>query len=160
MQTSYIFYPKYGYEIIMKVLSCFIDEFLRWRDNGYSWHLSKCADHEGWMVLEACPDAEHPDGFTETCFDDESLTASQLTDSMMILLTEDDVAYKSGDDIDGYTLYETEISEVLAVLSKTGTRVYSPYGDKVWSFKVGDTSAGKDSKRVSLLDYLLTQETA
>ena len=160
MQTSYIFHPKYGLDIINKVLTCFIDEFLDWRGNGYAWHVTKCPDHEGWVVLEAYPEDGNTDCFSETCYTEESLTASQLTDSMMVLLVENDVAYESDDDVKGYALYETEISEVLAALSKTDTRVYSPYGDKVWSFKVGDTSVGKDSKRVSLLDYLLTQEAA
>jgi hypothetical protein len=160
MQTSYIFYPKYGYEIVMKVLTCFINEFLCWHDNGFEWGLSKCQDHEGWMVLEAYPEDGNTEYFTETCFTEDSLTARQLTDSMMILLTENGTAYKSDDDIDGYALYETEITEVLAALSKTGTRIYSPYSDKVWSFKAGMPLAEQDSKRQSILDLVFPKQAA
>jgi hypothetical protein len=160
MQTSYIFHPKYGHEIVMKVIACFVDEFLEWRQNGFSWHLNKCVDHKGWVVLEAYPEDDSSQCFTETCFSEDPLTASQLADSMMVLLTEDEVAYESSNIAEGHILYEAELSAVLGALSKAGTRVYSPYGDKVWSFKVGDTSVGKDSKRVSILGHLLTQEAA
>jgi hypothetical protein len=56
----------------------------------------------------------------------------------------------------GYSLYEVDINEVIATLSEIGTRIYSPYGAKVWSKLVGDGHC----KRESLLDLLLTQEAA
>jgi hypothetical protein len=160
MQTSFIFKPKYGIEIIRKVLGCFINDYLCWHDNGYSWDIRKVdSEHEGWLTLEAYPE-EHSDYFTETSFEEDPITPERLTEDMMVLLTEKDgpaSMQEFSDGKSGYSLYEVEIHEVVAALSEVGTRVYSPYGgEKIFSIRVGDGEV----RRESLLDMLLSKETA
>ena len=160
MQTSFIFKPKYGIEIIRKVLACFIDDYLHWRDNGYDWSLRKVdSEHEGWLILEAYPE-EHSDYFTEVSYEEDPITPERLTENMMVLLTEKDgpaSMQEFSDGRSGYSLYEVEIHEVIAALSEVGTRVYSPYGgEKIFSIRVGDGEA----RRESLLDMLLSKEAA
>ncbi len=159
MQSSYIFKPKYGLEITKRVLGCFVRDYLSWEENGYDFNIRKVdSKHEGWLTLEAWP--EHPGGeyFSETSFVEDPITNKQLTEDMLVLLTGDGPAYEEDRDEQepGYSLYEVEISEVLAALSEVGTRVYSPFGAKIWSLRVGDGH----SKREPLLDLLLTQEAA
>ena len=158
MQSTYMFKPKYGMPIVNKVLKCFVEDYLDWYSNGYDWHVRKVdSKHEGWLILEVWPE-ESSSYFTETSFVEDPITNKQLTEDMFVLLTEDDgPAHKPDeDDEDGYSLYEVDISEVIATLSQTGTRIYSPHGAKVWSLRVGDG----ESKREPLLDLLLTQEAA
>jgi len=155
-----MFKPKYGIEIIRKVLGCFIDDYLRWPENGYDWNLRKVdSEHEGWLTLEAYPE-EHSEYYTELSFEEDPITPEQLTENMMVLLTEKGgPAYMQEfeDGSNGYSLYEVEIHEVIAALSEVGTRVYSPYGgEKIFSIRVGDG----DVKREPLLDMLLSREAA
>ena len=160
MQSTYMFKPKYGIEIIKKVLGCFVDDYLNWGHNGYEWSIRKVdSKHEGWLILEAWP--EHPGGeyFSETSFVDEPITNKQLTEDMFVLLTEDGPAFKEeyGDDgEEGYSLYEVEIIDVIVALSQVGTRVFSPYGAKVWSIRVGSGKANREP----LLDLLLSKKAA
>ena len=158
MQSTYMFKPKYGAPIVNKVLKCFVEDYLDWYSNGYDWNLRKVdSKHEGWWILEAWPE-ESSSYFTETSFIEDPITNKQLTEDMFVLLTEaDGPAHKlDEDDEDGYSLYEVDISEVIATLSQAGTRIYSPHGAKVWSIRVGDG----ESKRESLLELLLPQEAA
>ena len=163
MQSTYMFKPKYGIEIIKKVLKRFVEDYLDWYSNGYDWTLKRVeSKHEGWLILEVWP--EHPGGeyFSESSFIEEPITNKQLTEDMLVLLTEDGgPAFMIDEDTpeDGYSLYEVEISDVIATLSEIGTRVFSPYGDKVWSRLVG-AKGNKACKREPLLDLLLTQEAA
>jgi hypothetical protein len=90
MQSSWMFYPKYGEDVVKKVLGCFVN----WKDT---------------------------------------------------------------DNKDDYTLYETELCDVIACLCKEDTRIYSPYADKVWSMKVAPYGQ-RDPKRESILDLLLSQD--
>ncbi len=157
MQSSFMFKPKYGIEIVNKVLKCFVEDYLDWYSNGYDWSLRKVeSKHEGWLILEVWPE-EASSYFTETSFIEDPITNEQLTKDMFVLLTENGPAFKDGDDSEEiYSLYEVDLSEVIVALSQTGTRVYSPYGAKVWSIRVGDG----ESKREPLLDLFLTQEAA
>tara|TARA_B100000287_G_C20519460_1_gene736318 strand:+ start:544 stop:1002 length:459 start_codon:yes stop_codon:yes gene_type:complete len=152
-----MFKPKYGIEIVNKVLKCFVEDYLDWYSNGYDWSLRKVeSKHEGWLILEVWPE-EASSYFTETSFIEDPITNEQLTKDMFVLLTENGPAFKDGDDSEEiYSLYEVDLSEVIVALSQTGTRVYSPYGAKVWSIRVGDG----ESKREPLLDLFLTQEAA
>ena len=157
MQSSFMFKPKYGIEIVNKVLKCFVEDYLDWYSNGYDWSLRKVeSKHEGWLILEVWPE-EASSYFTETSFIEDPITNEQLTKDMFVLLTENGPAFKDGDDSEEiYSLYEVDLSEVIVALSQTGTRVFSPYGAKVWSIRVGDG----ESKREPLLDLFLTQEAA
>ena len=163
MQSTYMFKPKYGAPIVNKVLKCFVEDYLDWYSNGYDWHIRKVdSKHEGWWILEVWPE-ESSSYFTETSFIEDPITNEQLTADMFVLLTEDDgPAFMMDENSpeDGYSLYEVDINEVIATLSEVGTRIYSPYGAKVWSLKVGAKSGEKACKRESLLDLLLTQEAA
>ncbi len=166
MQSSWMFYPKYGEDVVKKVLGCFVNEYLNWADNGYDWYLSKCdSKQEGWMKLEVTPEEYTGEYFSETSFNEDPIPASHLVDNMLILLTEggkESPAYKPDywkdtDNKDDYTLYETELCDVIACLCKEDTRIYSPYADKVWSMKVAPYGQ-RDPKRESILDLLLSQD--
>ena len=136
MQSSYMFKPKYGIEIIRKVLGCFVNEYLDWHHNGYDWSLRKVdSKHEGWLILEAWPEQPGGEYFSESSFVEEPITNRQLTEDMLVLLTEDGPAFLIDEATPeyGYSLYEVDISDILIALAQTGTRVFSPYGAKVWS---------------------------
>ena len=158
MQSSFMFKPKYGIEIIRKVLKCFVEDYLDWYSNGYDWTLRKVeSKHEGWLILEVWPEGDTTGYYNEMSHIEDPITNEQLTADMLVLLTENGPAFKDGDeDGESYSLYEVDLSEVLISLAQTGTRVFSPYGAKVWSIRVGDG----ESKREPLLDLLLTQEAA
>ena len=164
MQSSFMFKPKYGIEIIKKVLKRFVEDYLDWYSNGWDWTLRRVeSKHEGWLILEVWPEGDTTGYYNETSYIEDPITNRQLTEDMFVLLTEDaGPAFMVDEDSpeDGYSLYEVEINEVIATLSEVGTRIYSPYGAKVWSLKVGAKSGEKACKRESLLDLLLTQEAA
>jgi hypothetical protein len=160
MESHWYFYPKYGYDIIQKVVSCFVNEYLSWEDNGYYWNLSKMPNHNGWFRLSASPDG-NTDYFTETCFDDEPISGKQLTEDMLILLTGENGCAQENCDPDvsdnvDWTLEETCLDEVLMCLSAEGTHVYAPCGNKLWMCSV-DTG---NSKMADMFDFILTQKVA
>ena len=159
MQSDWFFYPKYGPDIVRKVVSCFVNEYLSWEHNGYYWSMDKMPNHDGWFRLSASPDG-NTDNYTETCFDDDALTGKQLTDDMLILLTGENgcASEHNSEDPDNndWTLEEVAIDEVLSCLSTKGTHIYAPCGDKLWMRSV-DT--GKH-EMTDMLDFILTRKVA
>jgi len=160
MQSDWFFYPKYGPDIIQKVVSCFVNEYLSWYDNGYYWSMDKMPNHAGWFRLSASPDG-NTDFYTETCFDDSPISGKQLTEDMLILLTgENGCAQENCDpevsDKTDWSLEEVDLSEVLRCLSTKGTHIYAPCGDRLWMRSV-DT--GKP-EMADMLDFILTRKVA
>ena len=162
MQSTWMFKPKYDTPILMKVLGRVCNDYLNWEDHGYDWTLkpAKC-EQDGWFNLEVWPEGEYVNYFTETIFSDEPIPTEHLTDDMLVLLTGDNgPAYIddsfSEDGEEQWALCDVELSSVICALSEAGTSIYSPYGDKVFSMRVGDGEV----KRQPLLDMLLTAEAA
>lgn len=160
MESYWFFNPKYGHEIVQKVLNCFVSYFLSWEDNGYYWSIDKMSNHNGWFRLSASPDG-NTEYYTETCFTDDPISGKQLTEDMLILLTgENGCAHENcdpevSDDTD-WTLEEVDISEVLRCLSTKGTHIYAPYGDRLWMRSV-DTGR---HEMACMLDFILTHKVA
>ena len=158
MQSDWFFYPKYGTDIIQKVVSCFVNEYLSWEENGYYWSMDKMPNHDGWFRLSASPDG-NTDYYTETCFMDEPISGKDLTENMLILLTGDDGCAQLQDpDIpgNGWSLEEVAIDEVLSCLSAEGTHIYAPCGDRLWMRSV-DT--GKH-EMMDMMDFILSRKVA
>tara|TARA_B100000941_G_scaffold16099_1_gene9797 strand:+ start:493 stop:984 length:492 start_codon:yes stop_codon:yes gene_type:complete len=163
MQSTWMFKPKYSVEVVQKVLKRICDYYLNWEDHGYEWTLRKAnCKQEGWLSLEVWPH-ENTQYFTETIFNEEPLTAQELTEDMLILLTDgpNAAAYcePTADGETDWLLLDVELSDILASLSQIDTSIYSPYGDKVYCLPV-TSLAGKEPKRPALLDLLLTAEAA
>jgi hypothetical protein len=160
MQADWFFYPKYGPDIVQKVVGCFLDEYLSWNHNGYDWGIDKLAGRDGWYRLYAHPDG-NTDYYTETCFMDEPISGKQLTEDMLILLTgENGCAQENCDpevsDKTDWTLEEVCVDEVLSCLSAKGTQIYAPCGDKLWMRSV---DADKH-EMIDMLDFILTRKVA
>ena len=160
MQADWFFYPKYGPDIVQKVVGCFLDEYLSWNHNGYDWGIDKLAGRDGWYRLYAHPDG-NTDYYTETCFMDEPISGKQLTEDMLILLTgENGCAQENCDpevsDKTYWTLEEVCVDEVLSCLSAKGTHIYAPCGDKLWMRSV---DADKH-EMIDMLDFILTRKVA
>ena len=159
MQSDWFFYPKYGPDIIQKVVSCFVNEYLSWYDNGYYWSMDKMPNHAGWFRLSASPDG-NTDYYTETCFTEDAISGKDLTDNMLILLTGENGCANQYDpddsDNNDWTLEEVCIDEVLMCLSAEGTHIYAPCGEKLWMRSV-DT--GKH-EMMDMMDFILTRKVA
>ncbi len=135
----YMFKPKYGPEIINKVLECFCDHWLNWWDCGAEWSIAKLKGKEGWYELYANPDYESSiSGFSETVFTDAEIPTEQLTDSMMVLLVEAGVAFKYEDaDPDaGYVLEDVELTNVIAALADEDSHVFSAWDNRCYTMNV------------------------
>ena len=164
MQSTWMFKPKYGVEVVQKVLNRVCNYYLNWEDHGYEWTLRKAnCKAEGWLSLEVWP-LENTQYFTETVFSEEPLSAQELTEDMLILLTNghNPAAYcePTADGETDWLLLDVELSDVLASLSQLDTSIYSPYGDKVFCMPVTRLAERKSPKRPALLDLLLTAEVA
>ena len=159
MQSSWFFYPKYGTDIVEKVVGCFVNDYLSWGHNGYYWSITTMPERPGWFRLSASPDG-NTDYYTETCFIDDAITGKDLTDNMLVLLTGQDGCAQeySPDDPDNndWTLEEVCVDEVLMCLSAEGTHIYAPCGEKLWMRSV-DT--GKH-EMMDMLDFILTRKVA
>ena len=158
MQSDWFFYPKYGTDIVDKVVSCFVNEHLSWEHNGYYWRIESVSNHNGWFHLYVHPDG-NSDYYTETCFTEDAISGKDLTENMLILLTgENGCAQLYDPDIpgNGWCLEEASVDEVLKCLSAEGTHIYAPCGEKLWMRSV-DT--GKH-EMMDMLDFILTRKVA
>ena len=127
--------PKYGPEIVHKVLRCFCDDYLRWYEYGIEWSVTPLKSKEGWYELSANPsyDGASLEGWSETAYSDEPLTSKELTEDMMILLVEAEVAYQQED---GYILEDVELTNVIAALSDEDSHVFSPWNNRCFVYNV------------------------
>jgi len=159
VQSDWFFYPKYGTDIVDKVVSCFVNEYLNWNHNGYYWSIDKMPNRPGWFHLYAHPDG-NTDYYTETCFTEDAISGKDLTDNMLILLTGENGCASQYDlddpDNNDWCLEEASVDEVLMCLSAKGTHIYAPCGEKLWMRSV-DT--GKH-EMMDMLDFILTRKVA
>jgi len=159
VESHWFFYPKYGTDIVDKVVGCFVNEYLSWEHNGYYWSIDKMPNHNGWFRLCASPDG-NTDYYTETCFSDEVVSGKDLTENMLILLTGENGCATQHDlddpDNNDWCLEEVCIDEVLLCLSAEGTHIYAPCGDRLWARSV-DT--GKH-EMIDMMDFILTRKVA
>ena len=158
MQSDWFFYPKYGTDIVDKVVSCFVNEHLSWEHNGYYWRIESVSNHNGWFHLYVHPDG-NSDYYTETCFTEDAISGKDLTENMLILLTgENGCAQLYDPDIpgNGWCLEEASVDEVLRCLSAKGTHIYAPCGEKLWMRSV-DTNK---HEMMDMMDFILTRKVA
>ena len=159
MQSDWFFYPKYGTDIVEKVVGCFVNDYLSWGHNGYYWSITTIPERPGWACLSASPDG-NTDYYTETCFIDEAISGKDLTDNMLILLTGQGGCAQehNPDDPDNneWTLEEVCVDEVLMCLSAEGTHIYAPCGEKLWMRSV-DTGR---HEMMDMMDFILTRKVA
>ena len=106
---------------------------------------------------------ENTQYFTETVFNEEPLSAHELTDDMLILLTTGPLASAycepTANGETDWLLLDVELSDILASLAQLDTNIYSPYSDKVFCMPVS-VDKRNAPKRPALLDLLLTAESA
>jgi len=160
MESHWYFKPKYGEDLISKVMNCFADGYLGWGDSGHCWNIERMADHyDGWLHMYVYPDG-NTDYYTETCFHDEPISGRELTEHMLVLLTGENGCAHEHDSEDpennDWNLEEVDISDVLRCLSAKGTHIYSPCGAKLWMCSV-DTG---NVKLADMFDFILTQKVA
>jgi hypothetical protein len=159
MHTSWIFKPKYGKDIYERVIKCFANEYLEWENNGV--YISLVEAKNGYVEMQATiDDASCHEFFAENCFYDRIISGRELTEDMMVLLIEAGVAWNVHEDEPEmppeYTMEDVDICQVLEVLSKPGTSIYSPFGTHCWVYPVGDGIP----KTVDIMDALLTLQAA
>ena len=160
MHSSWMFKPRFGEAIIKKVLTRICNDYLHWWEHGYEWSLGSCASsgHPDWLKLEVFPSGDTNQYFTETVYSEEPLSASELTEDMLILLTSGKQACAHEHDPgDGqWYLEDVELCSILCSLAAEDSNVYSPYADKVFCMRAGTG----ETSRPSLLNLLLTAEAA
>tara|TARA_Y100000034_G_scaffold112505_1_gene146558 strand:+ start:448 stop:924 length:477 start_codon:yes stop_codon:yes gene_type:complete len=158
VQSDWFFYPKYGTDIVDKVVSCFVNGHLSWEHNGYYWRIENVSNHNGWFHLYVHPDG-NTDYYTETCFTEDAISGKDLTENMLILLTgENGCAQLYDPDIpgNGWCLEDVSVDEVLRCLSAEGTHIYAPCGERLWMRSV-DTNK---PEMMDMMDFILTRKVA
>jgi len=163
---SYIFKPKHGADLAIKVIQRFCNDFLHYEHEGIYIHWRTKAKVEAngtgkWRPLpdgfiEMCIEGDdfNLNAWTETCYEERRLDASDLTDSFFALLPQDfwyaDDAGKAE-----YHFYERELCEIISALATDDSRVVTFGGGR--SMWVKDKSMENSGyKTIDLLDYALT----
>ena len=160
--VSYVFKPKDGFEVAKKVLERFCNDFLHYEHEGFYFHWrtpeGSAKSHrpvpEGHIEFLIETESGNMEVWTETCFEDRFLDASDLTESFFAVLPPH--FWYTQDDKPEYHFYERELSEVVAALSAVDSRVVSFGGGRTaWAMDIN--SEGKSrTQTVDLLDYVLT----
>lgn len=160
--ASYVFKPKHGNVIAQRIIQTFCDNFLNWEDEGFYLHWRTAEDllRNGTAMYRTLPedhieftietDGGNMEAWTETCFSERELEASDLTDSFFAMLPQDFwETFKDGKPC--YHFYERELAEVVACLAADDSRVVSFGGGRqAW------VSEGERYKTIDLLDYAMT----
>ena len=164
--ASYIFKPKHGPELAMKVINRFCDDFLHYDHEGFylHWRTSKSIKASGMGTRRPLPegfveftietDAGNLEAWSETCYSERELEAGDLTESFYALLPED-FWYTDEEGKAEYHFYERELAEVVAGLSDDDSRIVS-FGAGRQAWVRGTASEKKQFETVDLLDYTLT----
>ena len=164
--ASYVFKPRCGSELAMKVIEAFCDDFLHYQHDGFYLHWrsyeSAKADGtikhrplpEGFVEFEIETESGNMEAWTECCYDERELEASDLTDSFFELLSED-FWYTTDDGVTEYHFYERELCELVADLSDDDSRIVSfGSGRKAWVR--GSKTEKNRYEMIDMLDYALT----
>ena len=163
--ASYIFKPKHGPELAMKVIERFCDDFLDYGHEGFylRWRTAEQARLNGTDKYRPLPEGyvefaiETENGnlevFSECCYKERELEASDLTESFFAMLPSD--FWYEVDGMPEYHFYERELAEVVAALSDNDSRVIS-FGCGRSAWVKGSALENNTYKTVDLLDYALT----
>tara|TARA_R100000008_G_scaffold35964_1_gene20510 strand:- start:1 stop:528 length:528 start_codon:yes stop_codon:yes gene_type:complete len=160
MLASYIFKPR-SLDIAAKVIESFCNDFLHYGHEGFYVHWRDNPAHnklpDGYVEFWIETENGNMDVFTETSFNDEPLTAQDLTDNLFAFL--DDNFWE--DDCEGgklYTFYERELSEVVSALSVRNSRVIAfEAGRNAWVHDIGQGGNGH-YHRVDMVEHLLNAD--
>jgi len=163
--ASYVFKPRHGPELAMKVIERFCDDFLHYQHEGFylHWRSSESAKADGSIKYRSIPDgyveftieteSGNMEAWTEACYEDRELEASDMTDSFFALLSKD--FWYEHDGKPEYHFYERELCELVSDLSDDDSRVVSfGSGRKAWVR--GTASENKGFEIIDLLDHALT----
>ena len=154
MNASWIFKPRYNQEICERLINRFATKYLDWHEQGIAWYIAEIK--KGWFELQCVMDEPgRMNYWSDTCLVDNRLTADDLANCMMVLLVEAGLARNCKFDLndhDEYSIEDVDMTQVLSVLCRQGTNIYSPWGSKCWVYPVG----GGTPKTVDMLDALLT----
>lgn len=163
--ASYVFKPKHGPELAIKVIEAFCDDFLHYQHEGFylHWRSSESAKADGTIKYRPLPDgfleftieteSGNMEAWTEACYDDRELEASDLTDSFFALLSKD--FWHEADGKPEYHFYERELCELVSDLSDDDSRIVSfGSGRKAWVR--GNKTEKNRYETIDLLDYAMT----
>ena len=163
--ASYIFKPKHGPELAMKVVNRFCDDFLHYDHEGFylHWRTSKSIKASGMGTRRPLPegfieftietDNGNLEAWSETCYSERELEAEDLTGSFFAILSED--FWYEHDGKPEYHFYERELCELVSALSEDDSRIVS-FGTTRQAWVRGTASEKKRFETVDLLDYALT----
>ena len=123
---SYIFKPKHGIDVAGKIIERFARDHLHWDDAGF--YVYWTGEHsrknlpEGYVEFHIETEGGDFEAFSETCYQDDELSAEDLTDGLFVLLGED---FWHQDDSGNimYTFEERELCEIISHLAEDDTRV-------------------------------------
>ena len=164
--ASYIFKPKHGPELAMKVINRFCDDFLHYDHEGFYlyWRTPKSIKASGVGATRPIPegfveftietDTGNLEAWSETCYSERELEAGDLTEGFFAILSED-FWYTDEEGKAEYHFYERELAEIVAALSDDDSRVVS-FGTTRQAWVRGNKAENNRYETVDLLDYALT----
>ena len=153
---SYIFKPKHGIDVAGKIIERFARDHLHWEEAGF--YVYWTSEHsrrnvpEGYVEFHIETEEGDFERFSETCYQNDELSAEDLTDSLFVLLGED-FWYKDDSGKAMYTFEDRELYEIVNHLAEDGSRVIS-YGAGKEAFVSVLNSSGWASKTIDTSDFL------
>ena len=153
---SYIFKPKHGIDVAGKIIERFARDHLHWDDAGF--YVYWTGEHsrknlpEGYVEFHIETEGGDFEAFSETCYQDDKLSAEDMTDSLFVLLGED-FWHKddSGDTM--YTFEDRELCEIVQYLSEDGSRVIA-HGPGKEAWVCYQSSSGWGCETIDTSDFL------
>ena len=161
MLTSYIFKPEHGHEIATKIIERFCNDFLYYSHEGFylNWRTSGPSGHgrqnlpEGYIEFWIETENGNMEAWTETCFNEEPLTAHDLTDGLFVLLGED-FWHEDDSGKTMYTFEERELCEIINHLAEDDTRVIALGSGKEAFVSYQSSARGRGFKTIDTSDFL------
>tara|TARA_R100001163_G_scaffold59760_1_gene48668 strand:- start:4198 stop:4668 length:471 start_codon:yes stop_codon:yes gene_type:complete len=148
----FIFKPQHP-QIAEKIIENFTSKWLSWDEcSAYSRMISKdCPDGYYRVEIEVEGIAQE---YTEACWQNAPLTASDLADDMFIVLHEQGFfeCDEEGEPI--FSFEDRELCEVITALAENSSRIISPWMDNVW-IADKDKDGTVKTRAASTLNYLL-----
>ena len=153
---SYIFKPKHGIDVAGKIIERFTRDHLHWEDAGFYVYWS--SEHsrknlpEGYVEFHIETEEGDFERFSETCYQDDELSAEDLTDSLFVLLGED-FWHKDDSGKAMYTFEDRELCEIVQHLAEDGSRVIA-HGSGKEAWVAYQSESGWGCKTVDTSDFL------
>lgn len=162
--ASYIFKPKHGPELAMRIIERFCNDFLNYEDEGFYLHWRSAENahpsslrrrplSDGYVEFIIETENGNLEAWTECCYSERELEASDLTESFFAMLPSD-FWYR----IDGkpeYNFYERELADIVGALSDDDSRVVS-FGNGRSAWVRGTSLENHKWETIDLLDYVQT----